>query len=76
VITRPNNAVPPGNELRAVTSAPPPDPADWVFSPENNLTFSSNYETSERITPEAWMNQKYGSLLDALRADEPIITSD
>ncbi|KAF8347412.1 Bestrophin, RFP-TM, chloride channel-domain-containing protein [Amanita rubescens] len=63
------------NELRAVTSAPPPDPADWVFSPENDLTFSSNYETSERITPEMWMNGHYSSLLDALRADEPIIAS-
>jgi len=62
------------NELRAVTSAPPPDPADWVFSPENDLIFSSNYEISERVTPEAWMDRKYSSLLDALHADEPIVT--
>lgn len=66
---------PQGNELRAITSAPPPDPADWVFSPENDLTFSSNYETGERVTPDAWMDQNYSSILDALRDDEPRITN-
>ncbi|KAK2462823.1 hypothetical protein APHAL10511_005214 [Amanita phalloides] len=59
------------NELRAVTSAPPPDPADWVFSPENDLMFSSDYEKDERVTPEEWMKQDYASLLAALQADEP-----
>ena len=62
-----------GNELWAVTSAPPPDPEDWAFSPENNLTFSSNYDTDERVTPEVWMRRDYNSMLDALHSNEPTI---
>ncbi|KAF8730060.1 hypothetical protein AX14_005754 [Amanita brunnescens Koide BX004] len=61
------------NELWAVTSAPPPDPEDWAFSPENNLTFSSNYDTDERVTPEVWMRRDYNSMLDALHSNEPTI---
>ncbi|PPQ90166.1 hypothetical protein CVT25_012477 [Psilocybe cyanescens] len=41
------------NELRAVTSTPPPNPTRWAFVPENNLLFS-NY-TDERVTPEQWI---------------------
>ncbi|KAF8628929.1 hypothetical protein AX15_003647 [Amanita polypyramis BW_CC] len=59
------------NELRAVTSAPPPDPANWAFSPENDVLFTSHYEIGERVTPEEWMRRDYGTMLSALTADEP-----
>lgn len=29
------------NELLAITSRPPPDPADWAFSPFNDSLFTS-----------------------------------
>ncbi|KAF8629523.1 hypothetical protein AX17_005649 [Amanita inopinata Kibby_2008] len=54
------------NELRAVTSAPPPDPARWAFSLENDLIFSSNIERDERISPEDWMKRGYASMISAL----------
>ncbi|KAF5309038.1 hypothetical protein D9619_013551 [Psilocybe cf. subviscida] len=41
------------NELRAVTSAPPPDPTRWAFVPENNLLFT--YGTDDRVTPSEWI---------------------
>ncbi|EAU89262.2 hypothetical protein CC1G_03527 [Coprinopsis cinerea okayama7 len=41
------------NELKAVTSAPLPDPAKWAFHPENNLLFSSSLH--DRIPPEDWV---------------------
>ena len=68
--TRLNAVLLTGNELWAVTSAPPPDPADWAFSPENDLLFSSSYETDQRVTPEAWMRRDYNSMLDALHVSE------
>lgn len=42
-----------GNELRAVTSTPPPDPALWAFAPENNLLFSTGND--DRVTPADWL---------------------
>ena len=30
------------NELRAITTRPPPDPADWAFSPFNDRVISSS----------------------------------
>lgn len=45
-----------GNELRAITSAPPPDPARWAFAPENDLIFSPNVD-GERTTPDDWMKK-------------------
>ncbi|KAF8066963.1 Bestrophin, RFP-TM, chloride channel-domain-containing protein [Lyophyllum atratum] len=44
------------NELRAITSAPAPDPARWAFSAENDLLFS-NKNDSERISPLEWMQR-------------------
>ncbi|KAG2004548.1 hypothetical protein CC2G_003097 [Coprinopsis cinerea AmutBmut pab1-1] len=41
------------NELKAITSAPPPDPRKWAFHPENNLLFSSSHQ--DRIDPEDWV---------------------
>lgn len=45
----------PGNELRAVTSAPPPDPESWAFVAENNLLFVNN--TDNRISPDEWISK-------------------
>ncbi|KAG6874620.1 hypothetical protein C0992_007259 [Termitomyces sp. T32_za158] len=43
------------NELRAITSAPPPNPSRWAFAAENDsLVFTSS---AERITPEVWMQR-------------------
>jgi len=42
-----------GNELRAVTSTPPPDPTRWAFVAENNLLFSTNLD--ERVSPAEWI---------------------
>ncbi|RDB30055.1 hypothetical protein Hypma_013889 [Hypsizygus marmoreus] len=44
------------NELRAITSAPPPDPSRWAFSAENDLLFANNIE-QERVTPAEWMKK-------------------
>ena len=46
-----------GNELRAVTSAPPPDPESWAFAPENNMVFANNLASEVRQTPEEWMKK-------------------
>ncbi|KAF8154747.1 Bestrophin, RFP-TM, chloride channel-domain-containing protein [Crassisporium funariophilum] len=43
------------NELRAVTSTPPPDPARWAFVPENNLLFSNQLD--DRVSPEEWLSR-------------------
>ncbi|KDR70193.1 hypothetical protein GALMADRAFT_255052 [Galerina marginata CBS 339.88] len=43
------------NELRAVTSTPPPDPSRWAFVPENNLLFSNSLD--ERVSPEEWISR-------------------
>lgn len=43
------------NELKAITSTPPPDPADWAFVPENNLLFSDSIE--ERMSPNEWLSK-------------------
>ncbi|KAM6494853.1 Bestrophin, RFP-TM, chloride channel domain containing protein [Amanita muscaria] len=59
------------NELRALASAPPPDPAHWAFSAENDLVFAGDYEKEERIAPQDWLNRSYAAMLAALHADEP-----
>lgn len=46
-----------GNELRAITSAAPPDPSKWAFVPENDLLFAQNIHEDERIPPEAWLKR-------------------
>jgi len=43
------------NELRAVTSTPPPDPARWAFVAENNLLFSDSLD--DRVTPAEWLER-------------------
>ncbi|KAF8990861.1 Bestrophin, RFP-TM, chloride channel-domain-containing protein [Cyathus striatus] len=53
------------NELKAITSAPPPDPNRWIFVPENNVLFSTNVE--ERITPNEWANMGPEKIQNSLR---------
>ncbi|KAJ7250712.1 Bestrophin, RFP-TM, chloride channel-domain-containing protein [Mycena rebaudengoi] len=54
------------NELRAITSAPPPDPDRWVFSPENDMIFSTDPEREERIGPQDWMARGEDAMVAAL----------
>jgi putative membrane protein len=44
-----------GNEMRAVTSAPPPDPERWAFVHENNMLF--NEDPDDRCSPEEWISR-------------------
>jgi len=41
------------NELKAITSSPPPDPSRWAFVAENNLLFSNHQD--DRVSPEQWV---------------------
>ncbi|KAF8908125.1 Bestrophin, RFP-TM, chloride channel-domain-containing protein [Gymnopilus junonius] len=43
------------NELKAITSTPPPDPTRWAFVPENNLLFFDTLD--ERVTPQEWISR-------------------
>ncbi|TFK23300.1 UPF0187-domain-containing protein [Coprinopsis marcescibilis] len=43
------------NELKAVTSAPRPNPEKWAFSPENNTLFGEH--RGERTGPEEWVSK-------------------
>jgi len=54
------------NELQAITSTAPPDPAAWAFAPENNLIFAAN-EKQERVPPEEWVRRGYPRMQAALR---------
>lgn len=44
------------NELRAITSTPPPDISRWAFGPENNLIFATRVD-GDRIPPSEWMGR-------------------
>ncbi|TFK34654.1 Bestrophin, RFP-TM, chloride channel-domain-containing protein [Crucibulum laeve] len=52
------------HELMAVTSAPPPNPDIWAFSPENNLLFTSDIE--DRTAPEGWVKAGPSEIRHAL----------
>ncbi|KAJ7649232.1 Bestrophin, RFP-TM, chloride channel-domain-containing protein [Mycena rosella] len=54
------------NELRAITSASPPDPDRWIFSPENDLLFATDVEHDERLGPSEWISRGSGQMLGAL----------
>ncbi|KAF9497039.1 UPF0187-domain-containing protein [Pleurotus eryngii] len=55
------------NELRAITSTPPPDPSTWAFSRQNDLIFASHLdEQVDRIPPEEWVAKGYGKMQEAL----------
>jgi predicted membrane chloride channel (bestrophin family) len=53
------------NELKAITSAPPPDPNRWIYVPENNVLFATNLE--ERVTPNEWANYGPERIMRRLR---------
>ncbi|KAJ2927548.1 hypothetical protein H1R20_g9547, partial [Candolleomyces eurysporus] len=55
-----------GNELKAITSAPPPDPAKWAFARENNLVFSHGTDVHERISPDEWVARGPGAIMGSL----------
>ncbi|KAJ7080604.1 Bestrophin, RFP-TM, chloride channel-domain-containing protein [Mycena belliarum] len=54
------------NELRAITSAAPPDPDRWIFSPENDLLFAADVDHDERVGPSEWVHRGSGAMLGAL----------
>ncbi|KIY53139.1 UPF0187-domain-containing protein, partial [Fistulina hepatica ATCC 64428] len=55
------------NELRAITSAPPPNPSVWAFVAENDLLFSApRDERRERVTPNEWLERGFPVMQTAL----------
>ncbi|KIK63996.1 hypothetical protein GYMLUDRAFT_162017 [Collybiopsis luxurians FD-317 M1] len=54
------------NELRAITSTPPPDIARWAFVPENDLLFASDVHNDERVTPQEWVSRGYAQMQHTL----------
>ncbi|KAF5339585.1 hypothetical protein D9611_011411 [Ephemerocybe angulata] len=52
------------SELKAVTSAPPPDPARWAFGAENNLLFAA--DVNDRVPPQGWVDRGSRDILIAL----------
>ncbi|KIY42932.1 hypothetical protein FISHEDRAFT_54452, partial [Fistulina hepatica ATCC 64428] len=56
------------NELHAITSIAPPDPAIWAFVKDNDLIFAANYNKDERLPPEEWVRRGYPWMQAALRA--------
>ncbi|KAJ7457185.1 Bestrophin, RFP-TM, chloride channel-domain-containing protein [Mycena galericulata] len=54
------------NELRAITSASPPDPDYWAFSPENDLLFAVDVDQDERVGPTEWVSRGSAQMLGAL----------
>lgn len=57
-----------GNELRAITSAPPPDPASWAFVPENDLLFTNSLDLADRLSPEDWVARGLAAMQQSLSA--------
>ncbi|THH17920.1 hypothetical protein EW146_g2985 [Bondarzewia mesenterica] len=54
------------NELRAITAAPAPNPADWAFASSNDHVFADRSEHPERVSPEEWVQRGLGRIQDAL----------
>ncbi|KAF5364958.1 hypothetical protein D9758_008138 [Tetrapyrgos nigripes] len=54
------------NELQALTSTAPPDPARWAFAPENDLLFARDFQRDERVTPDEWLKRGYHSMQGTL----------
>jgi len=59
-----------GNELRAVTATPAPDPTIWAFSDANDCVFSSSAlkqdEKNDRAPPNEWLRRGLGPMQGAL----------
>jgi predicted membrane chloride channel (bestrophin family) len=56
------------HELRAVTTSAPPDPFDWVFSPENNLALGPESCGSQRVKPADWILRGPDEMQNAMRS--------
>ena len=57
-----------GNELRAVTGTPAPDPAVWAFSDMNDRVFSPSKaeEKPDFVPPQEWLRRGLGSMQSPL----------
>lgn len=55
-----------GTELRAITALPAPDPKNWAFSSFNDVIFSRDPLTDERVTPDEWIQKGLGQMQAAL----------
>lgn len=56
-------------ELEAVTSIPPPDPAVWAFTPENDYLFASA-NNPIRLSPKEWVSKGPHAIWSALDTRE------
>ena len=61
---------PPGNELRALTATPTPDPSVWAFSDINDRVFSPSTlnpeEKHDHASPREWLRRGLGPMQSAL----------
>lgn len=59
-----------GNELRAITATPAPDPSVWAFSNYNDHIFPTSPHESEdssnHTSPHVWMSRGLDSMQNAL----------
>jgi ion channel-forming bestrophin family protein len=71
------------NELSAITSAPCPDPASWIFEAHNDLALAgakcdsnrhsgpdggcNGYRSVSRISPEEWIRRGPEDMMVSLR---------
>ncbi|KAG2343413.1 UPF0187-domain-containing protein [Suillus weaverae] len=53
-------------ELRALTSTPTPDLAEWVFSPTNNFLGASSGDIGPIESPSAWLHKGKTKIINAL----------
>ncbi|KXN89029.1 hypothetical protein AN958_06380 [Leucoagaricus sp. SymC.cos] len=58
------------DELRAITSTPPPDVSIWAFAPEND-SLLADHEGHKRITPSEWVKKGPEGILQALGDVKP-----
>ena len=59
----------PGNELRALTATPAPEPAIWAFSDINDCIFPSTLgaeNAANRASPREWLRRGSGPMQNAL----------
>ena len=46
-----------GQELRAITGLPVPDPTEWAFSSENDFVLAIHESENECMTPNEWVRR-------------------